>query len=61
MIGIASFTSLLATAGSNYDGIPERIAVYTVMVAELIAATALLITNRTPTGTPESMPARTAR
>ncbi|MGO3152140.1 MAG: DUF998 domain-containing protein [Galactobacter sp.] len=59
--GIASFTSLLATAGSNYDGIPERIAVYTVMVAELIAATALLITNRTPTGTPESMPARTAR
>lgn len=42
VLGIAAFGYLLATAGSAYDGIPERIAVYTVMAAEIIAATALI-------------------
>lgn len=46
VIGIAAFAYLLATAGSATDGIPERVAVYTVMAGELLAAIALLTTRR---------------
>ncbi|MGC2977595.1 DUF998 domain-containing protein [Brevibacterium sp. FAM 25378] len=39
--GLAAFAYLLATTGTDIDGIPERIAVYTIMVAEVIARTTL--------------------
>lgn len=42
-IGIAAFGYLLATTGTDIDGIPERIAVYTVMIAEGIAGASLLV------------------
>ncbi|WP_426937260.1 DUF998 domain-containing protein [Brevibacterium sp. LE-L] len=44
--GLAAFTYLLATTGTDIDGIPERIAVYTIMVAEALAGIALLSAQR---------------
>ncbi|MBO1902483.1 DUF998 domain-containing protein [Leucobacter weissii] len=45
-IGIGAFAYLLSTSGTPVDGIPERIAVYTVMAAEIIAGTALVVRGR---------------
>ncbi|WP_227488001.1 DUF998 domain-containing protein [Brachybacterium subflavum] len=41
-LGILAFVYLLATTGTDVDGIPERIAVYTVMAAEALAGIAVL-------------------
>ncbi|MBL8927199.1 MAG: DUF998 domain-containing protein [Pseudonocardia sp.] len=43
VIGVAGFGYLLVTAGSDYDSIPERIAVYAIAAAELVIATAVLL------------------
>ncbi len=46
VIGIASLLYLVATGGSAVDGIPERVAVYTVMIAQLVAGVSLLLSRR---------------
>lgn len=46
VLGIASFLFLMVIAGSDWDGIPERLAVYTVMIAEFLTAGAVLAAHR---------------
>ncbi|MFD7025239.1 DUF998 domain-containing protein [Promicromonospora sukumoe] len=44
--GIAAFGYLLANPGTQIDGIPERISVYTIIASEVLAALALLVSGR---------------
>ncbi|TQL69438.1 putative membrane protein [Nocardioides albertanoniae] len=46
VLGLAGFLYLLATSGSGVDGIPERVAVYTVTAAETVAGIAVLVAGR---------------
>lgn len=46
VLGVAAFGYLLVTMGSDVDGIPERISVYTINTAEILAGTALLLARR---------------
>ena len=45
-LGIGAFLSLLITMGGDVDGIPERISVYTIQAAEILAGVALLVGRR---------------
>lgn len=45
-LGIGAFLFLLLTMGGSADGIPERISVYTIQAAEILAGVALLVGRR---------------
>ncbi|WP_166442111.1 DUF998 domain-containing protein [Nakamurella flava] len=48
-LGIGASLSLLITMGGDVDGIPERISVYTIQAAEILAGAALLMGRRVRT------------
>lgn len=56
IVGVTAFAYLLATTGTDIDGIPERIAVYTIMTAEVIAGIALLIAGVRTRPAPQTPP-----
>lgn len=57
-LGIAAFSYLLAAAGTGLDGIPERIAICTIMLADLRAGVSVLPAGRVDERSRRSTPPR---